>query len=135
MRKQIQFAGLLAAGLLGLATLGVSRASAQDPILTPILVNTAAPIVVGAATALKPKSNIAKYEGYVMNSNGAQVTVRAKDNDMAVQTFVLTGDAATKMQQYIEKGGFQYGDKITVYYNKQSWQAVKFKGKPSATGR
>jgi hypothetical protein len=132
MRKQIQFGGWLAAGLLALGTLGATRATAQDPILTPILVNTAAPIIVSAVNAVKPKSGLGKYEGYVMHANGAQVTVRAKNNDMAVQTFALTGQAATKMQQYIETGGFQYGDKITVYYN-ASLQAVKFKGKPSPT--
>src|SRR5208283_2190091 len=48
MSKKIQWAGLLAAGLLGWCTFGVTQAAAQDPILTPILVNTAAPIVVGA---------------------------------------------------------------------------------------
>lgn len=134
MKKEIQFAGLVAAGLLGLGTLGASKAAAQDPILTPILVNTAAPIVVSAVEALvKPKPHgLGKYEGYVMHANNAQVTVRARNNEMSLQTFPLTGDAATKMQTYIDQGGFKYGDKITIYYNSQ-FQAVKFKGKPSQT--
>ena len=134
MKRQIQFAGLVAAGLLGLGTLGASKAAAQDPVLTPILVNTAAPIVVSAVEALvKPKPNgLGKYEGYVMHANNAQVTVRARNNEMSLQTFPLTGDAATKMQGYIDQGGFKYGDKITIYYNSQ-FQAVKFKGKPSQT--
>jgi hypothetical protein len=66
-----------------------------------------------------------------MNANKVELTVRAKDNEMAVRTFALTAAAATKMEQLIEKGGYQYGDKITVYYDPQSLQAVKFKGKPS----
>jgi len=127
--KQIQFAGIAIVVLLGLGTFGAPRGSAQDPILTPILVDTATSIVVGA---VKPKpTGLAKFQGYVMHANGIQVTVRAKDNETAVQTFSLTGVAATKMQQLIEKGGFQYGDKITVFYDPQSLQAVKFKGKPS----
>jgi hypothetical protein len=135
MKKQIQFAGLIAAGMLASCTLGPTKAAAQDPILTPILVNTAAPIVVGAVSALvKPKqpNGTAKYEGYVMHANSAQVTVRAKDNERSLQTFPLAGDAASKMQTYIDQGGFKYGDKITIYYNSK-FQAVKFKGKPSQT--
>jgi hypothetical protein len=133
MRKQMQCAGLVAAGLLGLGT-WAPKVAAQDPILTPILVNTAVPIVVSAVEALaKPKPNgLGKYEGYVMHANNAQVTVRARNNEMSLQTFPLTGDAATKMQTYIDQGGFKYGDKITIYYNSQ-FQAVKFKGKPSQT--
>lgn len=134
MKQRLQFVGLLAAGVLGLSTLGATNAVAQDPVLTPILVNTAVPIVVSAVEALaKPKPNgLAKYEGYVMHANGVQVTVRSRDNELSLQTFPLTGEAATKMQAYIDKGGFQYGDKITIYYNSQL-QAVKFKGKPTQT--
>jgi hypothetical protein len=61
-----------------------------------------------------------------------QVTVRAKGNDMAIRSFSLSQPAAAKMQQIIDKGGYQYGDKIIVYYDPQSQQAVKFKGKPSS---
>jgi hypothetical protein len=35
------------------------------------------------------------------------------------------------MQAIIDKGGYQYGDRITVYYDAQSLEAMKFKGKPS----
>jgi hypothetical protein len=129
----MQRSGLLLAGLLAAGCFGASRAAAQDPILTPILVgtavDTAVPIIVNA---VKPKpTGLAKFQGYVMHATNAQVTVRAKNNETAIQTFALTGTATAKMQELIDKGGFQYGDKITVYYNPQNQQAVKFKGKPS----
>lgn len=134
MKKQFTYTGLVAAALLVLGTFGASKAAAQDPILTPVIVgtavDTAVPIIVNAVKKKEP-AGLAKFQGYVMHANNAQVTVRAINNDMAIETFPLTGEAATKMQSYIEKGGFQYGDKITVYYNPQSLQAVKFKGKPS----
>ena len=84
--------------------------------------------------AIKPTpkpSGLVKFEGFVMNANTAQVTVRAKGNDMAIRSFALSQPAATKMQAIIDKGGYQYGDKITVYYDPQSLEAMKFKGKPS----
>jgi hypothetical protein len=104
--------------------------SAQDPgIVTPIVVDTAIPIIVNA---VKPKpTGLAKFDGFVMNANIAQITVRAKGNDLTIQTFALSQEAATKMQQTIDKGGFQNGDKVTVLYDPGSLKAVKIKGRPS----
>jgi hypothetical protein len=115
---------------MALAALWCSPAAAQDPaIVTPIIVDTAVPIIVNA---VKPKpTGLAKFDGYVMNANTAQITVRAKGNDMAIQTFTLSQEASTKMQQTIDKGGFQYGDKVSVMYDPTSKKAVRVKGKPS----
>jgi hypothetical protein len=120
------------AGLTALVVAGLccSAARAQGPeVVAPIVVNTAVPIIVNA---VKPKpSGLSKFEGFVMNANIAQITVRAKGNDMSIQTFTLSEAAAAKMQQIIDKGGFQYGDKVTVLYDPGSLKAVKVKGKPS----
>lgn len=66
-----------------------------------------------------------------MQANIAQITVKAKGNDMAIQTFVLSQVASTKMQQIVDKGGYQYGDKVTLFYDPTTKQVMKFKGKPS----
>jgi hypothetical protein len=112
-----------------LAGLWCLPARAQDPVVTPIVVDTAVPIIINA---VKPKpSGLAKFEGTVMSANIAQITVRAKGNDMAIQTFTLSRQASTKMQQVVDKGGFQYGDKVTVMYDPSSLKAIKIKGKAS----
>ncbi len=131
MKKPLHIAAIAALGLAVVTTFGSPRASAQDPILTPILVDTAVPIIINAIKPTPKPTGLAKFQGFVMNANGAQVTVRAKGDDMAIRTFSLSQPAATKMQQVIQNGGYQYGDKITVYYDPQSQQAIKFKGKPS----
>jgi hypothetical protein len=108
-----------------------SPALAQDPVLTPIIVDTAVPIIINA---IKPKPNatgLAKFEGYVQHANIAQITVRAKGSDLSIQTFSLSEAAAAKMQQIIDKGGYQWGDKVTIYYDPATLKAMKFKGKPS----
>ena len=128
MNKTLQLTGL---GIALFGTMGVSRAAAQDPILTPIIVSEAAPIVINAVKP-KPKANgLVKFEGTVMHANRAQLTVRALGNDMSIQTFALNDAAADKMQQIVDKGGYQYGDKIKLEYDPQSMTVVKFKGKPS----
>jgi len=113
-----------------LAALSCAPARPQDPLVTaPIVADVAVPIIVAA---VKPKpSGLAKFEGFVQNSNTAQITVRAKGNDMSILTFTLSEQAATKMQQTIDKGGYQWGDKVTILYDPNSLKAVKVKGKPS----
>jgi len=128
MKKLLQFAG---AAIVFLSTMAAPRAAAQVPVLAPLAVDTAAPIVVKALKP-KPKPNgLAKFEGYVMNANIAQITLRAKGNDLTIETFPLSQAASAKMQQIVDQGGYQYGDKVRIEYNPTSMQVVKFKGKPS----
>jgi hypothetical protein len=110
-----------------LVVFGTTAANAQVP--APV-VETAVPIVIGA---LKPHKGPLqpKFEGTVVNATVAQITVRAKGNDMGIQTFPLAPEASAKMLQVIDKGGYQYGDKVTVFYDPDSKKALKVKGKPS----
>jgi hypothetical protein len=128
MKFAAKLAGLSVAALLAAGILS-SPARAQVPVVAPIVADTAIPIIVNA---VKPKpSGLAKFEGTVMHANIAQITVRAKGNDLGVRTFTLSQAATAKMQQIVDKGGYQYGDKVTVLYDPASLQAVKIKGKPS----
>jgi hypothetical protein len=122
---QLSVAALLLASLLSSPV----RAQVPVPVVVPIVVDTAVPIIVNA---VKPKpSGLAKFEGFVMHANTAQITLRAKGNDLAIRTFTLSEAAAAKMQQVVDKGGYQYGDKVTVLYDAASEKAIKIKGKPS----
>jgi hypothetical protein len=109
-----------------------SPTAAQDPVTTvPIIVDTAVPIIVNAVKPKPKHTGLDKFEGFVMNSNNAQITLRSKGNDMGIRTFPLSEPASAKMQKIIDKGGYQYGDKVTVYYEPSTSRAMKFKGKPS----
>jgi hypothetical protein len=128
-----KIAGLGLPGLLALTGFLCSPAAAQDPVITPIIVdaavNTAVPIVI---KAVKPKpSKWAKFQGTVMHANIVQITARAKGNDLGIQTFLLSEKVSAKMQQIIDKGGYQYGDKVTIFYDPTTMQAMDVKGKPS----
>jgi len=117
---------VLAAGLSSPA-----RAQGPVPVVVPIIVDTAVPIIVSAVKPTPKPSGLDKFEGFVMHANIAQITVRAKGNDLAIRTFPLSQAAAAKMQQVVDKGGYQYGDKVTVLYDPASQRAIKIKGKPS----
>jgi hypothetical protein len=129
MKLAAKTVGLGIPALLVFAGVCCAPAAAQDPVITPIVIDTAVPIVI---QALKPKpSKWAKFEGIVMHANIAQITARAKGNDMSIQTFSLSEQVSAKMQQIIDKGGFQYGDKVTIFYDPATQKAMSIKGKPS----
>jgi hypothetical protein len=115
-----------------LAAMCCSVAAAQNPIpvVVPIVADTAAPIII---KAVKPKTTngLARFQGTVMHANIAEITVRAKDNELSIRSFSLSQPAADKMQKIIDKGGYQFGDKVTVFYDPSNLKAVKIKGKAS----
>ncbi|PYT93663.1 MAG: hypothetical protein DMG36_08705 [Acidobacteria bacterium] len=131
MKLFAKIAGFGLPGMLLAAGLFSSPAAAQVPVVVPVVVDTAVPIIISAVKPKPKPDGIMKFEGFVMNANTAQITARAKGNDMSIQTFSLSQEASTKMQQIVDKGGYQYGDKVTIYYHPSTMQALKFKGKPS----
>ena len=88
------------------------------------------PIVVKSKPE-KTKGQYAKFQGTVMHANAAQITVRGIENELAVRTFPLSQPLSGKMMQIIERGGYQYGDKVTIVFDPVTQHAVKIKGKPS----
>jgi hypothetical protein len=133
MKKILQIAATAGLAVFFAAGVSVPKAAAQGPIptLAPIILDEAVPMVVSAVKPKPKPTGLVKFEGIVMHANPAQVTVKAQGNDMAIQTFSLSEQASAKMQTIIDKGGYQYGDKITIYYDPQSLKAMRFKGKPS----
>ena len=130
MKKAFAYSGISALVLAGVVFLVPLRLAAQDPVLTPVIAGTAAPIVVKAITP-KPKPGVEKFQGLFLNGNNAQITLKQRRNEMEIQTFPLSEVASAKMQKIVDKGGYQYGDKVTVYYDTATRKALKFKGKPS----
>jgi hypothetical protein len=130
MKSFAKATGLGLSLLLAAAGALSSPAAAQSPI-TPIIIDTAVPIIINAIKPQPKATGLGKFEGYVQNANIAQITVRARGNDLAIQTFPLSEAASAKMQQIIDKGGYQYGDKVTILYDPATLKAMQIKGKPS----
>lgn len=128
--------GVLALGLMAAGFFAVSPAGAQLPTPVPVPapvepIVLGAPIVIGAVKPAPKNVGLVKFEGYVQNANIAQITLRAKHNETSLQTFTLSQAMSQRMQTIIDRGGFQYGDKVTIYYDPQTKQAMNMKGKPS----
>ena len=117
--------------VLATALSSPARAQGPVPVIAPIVVDTAVPIIISAIKPTPKPTGLVKFDGFVMHANIAQITVRAKGNDLTIRTFPLSPAAAAKMQQIVDKGGYQYGDKVTVLYDPTSQRAIRIKGKPS----
>jgi hypothetical protein len=131
MRTIAKMTGLNAAALV-MAGLFSAPVRAQVPeLVKPVIIDTAVPIIVNTVKPKPKYVGLGKFEGFVMHANVAQITVRAKGNDMSLQTFTLSEQVAAKLQTIVDKGGYQYGDRVTVYYDPTSKKALKIKGKPS----
>jgi hypothetical protein len=132
MKSFVKIAGLGLPLLLAAGGAFSSPAEAQvPPSVVPVVVDTAVPIVVNAIKPKPKPTGLAKFEGFVQNANIVQITVRAKGNDMSIQTFSLSENASARMQQIVDKGGYQYGDRVTILYDPSTQKAIKIKGKPS----
>ena len=123
---------VLVRAALAAAVAACSATCAKAQVPAPVVEaagDTAAPNIVKVR---KPhKDPHPKLEGTVVNATVAQITVRAKDNELSLQTFPLSEEASAKMLAVIDKGGYQYGDKVTVFYDPDTKKALKVKGKPS----
>jgi hypothetical protein len=81
---------------------------------------------------VKPKGvKPLKFDGQVIASNSATITVRSKENAMLTQTFTYSPAVRDQMIKILNKGGFQFGDKVVIHYTPGTVTAVKLQGKPS----
>src|SRR5258705_13487121 len=86
MKRIVKIAGLGLPLMLAGARAFSAPAAAQGPATVPIIVaETAVPIIVSAVKPKPKQTGLDKFEGFVMNANSAQITVRAKGNDMAIR--------------------------------------------------
>ncbi len=106
---------ILLAAALGAAALPLG---AQIDTSKPIPIKTSKPRLV-------------KFQGEVMNVNSAQITVRSRENERVIQTFTYAPKVRDQMQKIIDRGGYQYGDKVEIQYQAGSSVALRIRGKPS----
>jgi hypothetical protein len=106
--------------LLAAAVLAASAA------LSGAQLDTSKPIPV---KTVKPK--LLRFQGQVMNAGPAAITVRNKENQLLIRTFTYSPKVREQMQKILDRGGYQYGDKVVIQYEAGSDVALEIKGKPS----
>jgi hypothetical protein len=67
----------------------------------------------------------------VIHADALTLIVRERANGYAVHTFNFSADLQPKMQAMLDKGGFQYGDKVSILFMQGQTVALRIHGKPS----
>jgi hypothetical protein len=88
-----------------------------------------APIVIKSKPAPAEKPIKARFEVMRMMINAVQV--RSLADEREIHTFSYSDQIRDRMQALFNNGGFQYGDRIEIYYMRGSEVALNIKGKPS----
>lgn len=81
----------------------------------------------------KAKPVVARFEVLHMFINSIQV--RKVDNLREVHTFAYSDRIRDDMQNRFNKGGYQYGDKVTIVYQPGAEIALRIRGRRSKSAK
>ncbi len=96
-----------------------------QPINTTSIVSNT-PIVVKETPA---KATWLRAE--VVHADSHTIIVRDEDNAMLIHTFTYSEKAQNKMNQILDNGGYQSGDKVRIRWMPGGSVALDIKGRPS----
>jgi len=128
--KTLKIFALPVAAAAALAAYSVP-ARAQGPVTA---VEVAAPVVVKTIEAATSKKKTPKGDwmnGQVIHFDANTVIVSEVDNERAIHTFTYAPEMKDKVQQLVDAGGYQYGDKVKILHQSGQTVALKIVGKPS----
>jgi hypothetical protein len=101
-------------------------AAQQSTSPTPPVVALSTPTVVK-----RVKPPVDHYKGRVIAFNLAQMMVQSYENEKLVWTFQYAAELRPRVNDLLNSGGYQYGDKVEVFCSPGTKVAVRIKGKPS----
>lgn len=104
-----------------------SPASAVSTVVAPVVTR-----VVDLVTLRHPTPEGSEWlKAEVIHADAVTLIVRERANTYAIHTFNFSSDLQPKMQAMLDKGGFQYGDRVSVLMMPGKTVALRVHGKPS----
>ncbi len=105
-----------------------TRAQAPGPII-------AAPIIVKTIDTIASKRNAnikgEWLKGEVIHADAQSIIVSEPANERMIHTFTISPTLKDQMQTIVDRGGYQYGDKVKILHERGQTVALKISGKPS----
>ena len=106
--------------------------AAAFALCAAILVSCAPPTgAQGAADSAPASEKIIKTRFEVLHMMYQSIQVRSLADMRELHTFTYSPEIRDQMQNVFNAGGYQYGDKVEVWYRPGQSVALKIKGKPS----
>jgi hypothetical protein len=104
-----------------------SPASAVSTVVAPVITR-----VVDLVTLRHPTPEGSEWlKAEVIHADAVTLIVRERANGYAIHTYNFSSDLQPKMQAMLNKGGFQYGDKVSILMMPGQTVALRVHGKPS----
>ena len=113
---------ILALASLAAVAAFTAPASTGQIMSTPIVVRS-----LGSQSVVR--GNWLKAE--VIHADSNSMVVREQGNGMMIYTFTYAPQLQAVMQRIVDQGGYQYGDKIKILYQRGQTVALQVRGKPS----
>ncbi len=123
--KNIAIWCVLAAGL------AISGGPARAQVVESVV---AAPIVTKVISTITPKGTpkgTSWLKAEVIYAGANAIVVREQANELMIHSFTFGPELKDKMQAVLDKGGYQYGDKVNILYQPGQTVALRIHGKPS----
>jgi hypothetical protein len=97
-----------------------------------LLASFAVPVNAQDPPATDPQtSKVIKTRFVVVHMLYQSLQVRTSDDSHDLRTFTYAPAIRDEMQNILNAGGYQYGDRVTVWYKRGENVAIRIKGKPS----
>jgi hypothetical protein len=135
MKKFSIFAGLLALAAVLTLTPGSARAQAPVAAAAAAAASVVSPVITRVyevVTRRQPTPEGSEWlKAEVVHADAVTLIVRERENGYAVHTFNFSAELQPKMQAMLDKGGFQYGDRVSILFMPGQTVALRVHGKPS----
>lgn len=123
--KNIAILCVLAAGL------AISGGPARAQVVESVV---AAPIITKVVSTITPKGTpkgTSWLKAEVIYAGANSIVVREQANGLMIHSFTFGPELKDKMQAVLDKGGYQYGDRVNILYQPGQTVALRIHGKPS----
>jgi hypothetical protein len=95
----------------------------------------AAPIIARAVDTITSKRdtnpNHEWLKGEVIHADTQTIIVSEQGNERMIHTFTVSPTLKDHMQSIVDRGGYQYGDKVKILHDHGETVALKVSGKPT----
>jgi hypothetical protein len=111
--------------------LAISAGAAQAQVVESVV---AAPIITKVISTITPKgapAGTSWLKAEVIFASANSIVVREQANELVIHSFSFAPELKDKMQAVLDKGGYQYGDKVNILYQPGQTVALRIHGKPS----
>ena len=122
---------IFAASCVLAAGLAISGGAAQAQVAETVV---AAPIITKVISVVTPKgapAGTSWLKAEVIFASANSIVVREQANELVIHSFSFAPELKDKMQAVLDKGGYQYGDKVNILYQPGQTVALRIHGKPS----